>query len=181
MSKAKAMEKNIDILKEYLEYRDGYIYWKKSISDKIKVGKMAGHLNKMGYWVVAINKVLLSMHRVIWIIENGPIPDGMVIDHINNNPSDNRIENLRLATLMQNGFNRKVASKRSKLGLPGISFYKKLKKYVVRISCGGSQIYVGRYETLEEAIIECRIARNYYHGEFASRFYSQGNSESPKS
>ena len=42
------------------------------------------------------------MHRIVWTEHNGKIPDGMVIDHINGNPSDNRIENLQCITQKQN-------------------------------------------------------------------------------
>ena len=42
------------------------------------------------------------MNRIVWTQHNGPIPKGMIIDHINGNPSDNRIENLQCITQKQN-------------------------------------------------------------------------------
>lgn len=45
------------------------------------------------------------VHRDVWEKANGPIPDGMFIDHINGDPTDNRLENLRLATCSQNNMN----------------------------------------------------------------------------
>ena len=55
-----------------------------------------------GYRVVSIRngavKKQCRVHRVIWIAQNGVIPEGMVVDHINNDKLDNRIENLQLLT-----------------------------------------------------------------------------------
>mgnify|MGYP000515854851 FL=1 len=41
-------------------------------------------------------------HRIVWSEQHGKIPKGMVIDHINSNPLDNRIENLQCITQKQN-------------------------------------------------------------------------------
>ena len=48
----------------------------------------------------------IRLHRIIWEIANGPIPDGLEIDHINRNSLDNRLENLRLATRRQQCTNK---------------------------------------------------------------------------
>ena len=43
-----------------------------------------------------------SEHRVVWEKHNGPIPEGMTIDHINENIHDNRIENLQVMSIYDN-------------------------------------------------------------------------------
>lgn len=70
-----------------------------------KPKELAG-TNVSGYLVVSIRngatKLSCRVHRVVWISQNGVIPDGYVVDHINNNKQDNRIENLQLLTAAQN-------------------------------------------------------------------------------
>lgn len=59
-----------------------------------------------GYRVVSLRekqiKKQCKVHRVIWIAKHGVIPDGYVVDHINNNKLDNRIANLQLITSKEN-------------------------------------------------------------------------------
>jgi hypothetical protein len=59
-----------------------------------------------GYKVVSIRngktKMQCRVHRIVWIAEHGIIPDGYVIDHINNDKQDNRLCNLQLLTAAEN-------------------------------------------------------------------------------
>lgn len=59
-----------------------------------------------GYLVTTIanksTKMQCRLHRIVWISQHGIIPDGYVIDHINNNKTDNRISNLQLLTPEEN-------------------------------------------------------------------------------
>lgn len=68
-------------------------------------GRTAGTLDKEGYWAVQLKGKKLRCHRVVWELCNGPVPAGYVLDHINRMRSDNRIENLRLATVSDNNCN----------------------------------------------------------------------------
>ncbi|QLP02863.1 HNH endonuclease [Enterobacter hormaechei] len=75
--------------------------------NKRYAGKEAGTTRTDGYIAVEIVflKRKIKAHRIIWEMHNGPIPDGLVIDHINRNRSDNRLENLRVVTRRDNFLN----------------------------------------------------------------------------
>lgn len=103
------------------------------------------------------------IHRLIWIFHNGAIPDGLQVDHINADCTDNRIENLRLATASQNSSNRPRASKS---GYRGVSEHH-TGIYQARIKHHGRTIYIGIYMTEEEAAHAYDIKAKELHGEFA--------------
>lgn len=76
-------------------------------------GYLKHHLDKDGYLRYAIfsrkTTYNLRVHRVVWEIFNGKIPEGMTVDHIDGNKLNNNIENLQLLSPMENA--RKSNSK----------------------------------------------------------------------
>jgi hypothetical protein len=74
------------------------------------------------------------------------------VDHINGNRRDNRRSNLRIATRTQNNCNKHNLSRRNKSGKTGVSWDKKLKKWVVHITVNKKTMYVGVYAELNEAV-----------------------------
>lgn len=70
------------------------------------------------------------------------------VDHIDNNPKNNNLSNLRYATCRENSFNRKM-NKNNTSGYKGIQFYKN--KWRVLIKINGRATHVGMYTTIEEA------------------------------
>ncbi len=103
-----------------------------------------------------------QMHRLIM-----NFPKGLVVDHKNGNGLDNRKENLRLATHQQNTHNSKPYGKLKLKGITFISDPKRNQKYLVRININGKSIRIGRFYTLEEAIVAYNKAAIKFHGEFA--------------
>ena len=89
---------------------------------------------------------LVAVHRIIT-----KCPQGMCVDHINRNTLDNRKCNLRVCTQQENNNNRKVRCT-CKTGYPGIHIEKETGKYITRIIFDGVRYYIGKYNTLEEAI-----------------------------
>lgn len=72
------------------------------------------------YKTMRVGRVVKKVHRVVWEAANGPIPDGMQIDHINGNSFDNRLENLRLVTNRENSCNRGMRGD-NQSGVTGVS------------------------------------------------------------
>lgn len=67
-----------------------------------RTGRVIGSVMKDGYLMVNINKKGHRVHHLIYETFIGPIPVGMVIDHINHVTCDNRLENLRIVTQQAN-------------------------------------------------------------------------------
>jgi len=77
---------------------------------------------KSGGCMVQIQGKRIYTHRIVWELFNGPIPSGMVIDHLNRNNCDNRIENLKCKTLAENNRNATM-HERNKTGVTGVKYH----------------------------------------------------------
>lgn len=102
---------------------------------------------------------LIGLHREIM-----GDPEGMVVDHINGDPSDNRRENLRVCSQEENLRNRACA-KHNKLGIKGVFVHRG--RYRAQISVNGLRIHLGDFDTPELAQAAYVSAANKHHGEFA--------------
>lgn len=160
--------KDSTLTQEYLQsvflYSNGNLYWIKSHNKKIKIGKKAGTLTKSGYINICINKKFYRAHRLIFLHQNGFLPN--FIDHIDCNKSNNKIENLREATKSQNQCNRAITTL-NKSGVKNVSWSKDRKEWAVQISIKGKKKFIGRYKDLELADLVATEARDKYHGKFA--------------
>ena len=145
-----------DAIRELFEYRDGALYNRFTRGPRAVKGKVAGSINpSTGYWRISLNKKNYQLSRIIWTYHNGDIPQGMVIDHINRNPQDNRIENLRLSTYTQNEWNKQRR---------GCSFEKG--KWRARIKDHGKNIHLGLFDTKTEAVAAYKEYAALLHGEY---------------
>ena len=154
---------NQDLLCELFEYKDGHLYWKVN-KGRAKNGTKAGSIHNQGYLSVRINKKAYLLHRLIYLYHNGVLPE--FIDHINGNKLDNHIENLRPATLSQNGCNATL-SKRNTSGIKGVSWNKRYNKWEAYLNKNNKRTCIGKFSSLEEATKAVTEARNIYHKEFA--------------
>jgi hypothetical protein len=127
-----------------------------------KIQTNMGSVVSNGYVSVWFNGKNDYMHRVIWEFVNGPIPKGMVVDHINGVRSDNRISNLRLATPSQNAQNRHH-SKNNKSGVKGISYHQRDKKWHAHIGVNRQQLYLGSFKSASDAEAAYLKAAAEYH------------------
>ena len=152
-------------LNELFDYKDGHLIYKIKTSN-MHIGDVAGTINKLGYRRIEINSKAYGAHRLIWIMHNGDIETGLQIDHINQIKTDNRIENLRLATHSQNQSNR-PKQKDNKSGFKGVSWKRQHKKWVAQINHNNKKIHIGYFDTPELAHAAYIAATIKLQGEYA--------------
>ena len=107
MTKDEYIAVNIATGQIVVDCESGEIYTTKGPGGvRLKEPKKLDGSNVNGYKVVSIRngqtKMQCRVHRIVWIARNGVIPNGCVVDHINNDKTDNRICNLQLLTAEEN-------------------------------------------------------------------------------
>lgn len=162
-------ENDFTLSKEYLhqifDYKNGNIFWKIQCGS-VYVGKKAGGLrDPRGYKSVQINGNKYLLHRIIFMMFYGYTPK--FVDHIDGNPLNNRIENLRESTHSQNCFNRPKPVHNTS-GTKGVNWHKTAKKWEVRVMILGKRVHFGLFKSLELAELVAIEARDKYHGKFAN-------------
>lgn len=129
-----------------------------------KIGDVAGYKRKDGYISIRINKKLYLAHRLAWLYVYGEFPK-VGIDHIDGNPSNNSIQNLRNANQSQNCCNARLRTDNTS-GHKGVTWTHKILKWRAECYLSGKKYQIGYFYSLEEAV----KARNNFtmklHGEF---------------
>jgi len=150
---------------ELFRYCDGKLYWKSNANRRARIGDKAGSSNSDGYLRIELKGKKYMVHRIIYEMAYGSIPDLYQIDHVNGNRTDNRLDNLRLATLSQNKWN---SSKRkdNTSGFKGVSWDKHKQKWRAQINIFNKRKCSGYFSTKEEAYAARLAAEKIYHGEF---------------
>lgn len=123
-----------------------------------------GSANRKGYGVLRVSGRARYAHRFAWERANGPIPDGVVIDHACFERSCVNPDHLRLATPQQNVQSRSGAMPGR--GLPR-GVYRNGRRYVARVGHNGANLYLGTFDTSEEASRAAQTKRAILFGEFA--------------
>lgn len=149
-------------LKELLAYdlSTGWFFWK-ARRGVCRAGSRAGHLNGRGYRQILIEGKHHSEHRLAWLFVYGLFPDGL-IDHRNRVKDDNAIGNLREATHNQNGQNKKTLRN----GLKGATRHCH-GRWQSQIRVRGRVVYLGLFDSEEDAHAAYSAAARKHHGEFA--------------
>ena len=133
-----------------------------------RAGKPAGGLNKtIGRIQVRIqDRGLYLASRLAWLYVTGEWPEHE-IDHVNQDKTDDRFDNLRLASRIENMRNRKVHDD-SRSGFLGVRWRKHHRKWEARISIAGKTVWHAYAESAQEAAALRREAALLIHGEFAA-------------
>lgn len=105
--------------------------------------------NEWGYLSISIFRRKYPAHRVAWALHHGKWPDGE-IDHINRCPSDNRIENLRVVTSLENSRNKGDYSNNTS-GYRGVTLHKATGKWAAQIKINKRNIHLGLFSDPVEA------------------------------
>ena len=168
------MELTAEIARELLTYNPdtGKLFWKERPDNKLfnkvyagketftsitrrkksrEIGRLDGRLFNKTY----------AAHRISWLIYYGEWPKGQ-IDHINHDPTDNRIKNLRDVTASENNRNRTL-QKNNKVNFNGVFFDKQTSRYRAQIKIDGVKKCLGRYDTVKEAIAARKVADINYN------------------
>ena len=149
-------------LKSYLSYNSdtGLFTWLVSLSNRTKIGKIAGSIYLNGYVYVGLLGKQHRAHRLAWFYVNGTWPKDQ-IDHINRVKHDNRISNLRESTCRKNARNRSDNFNKE----VGVGHDKTSDRYIAKIRMNNKLIHLGVFEDLQSAIQarkEAEIRYNFY-------------------
>ena len=160
--KAKPIPESI---KDYFRYENGKLIRVKKTQANCKLGEV-GYPCSRGYLTIGFQGKKYFVHRVIWLIAKGEQPPSQ-LDHINNNITDNRIENLREATHTENMRNTRLR-KDSKSGVKGVFWLEKRKRWVAKINHNKKCVFLGNFKELADATQAVKEARQKLHEEFAN-------------
>lgn len=122
-----------------------------------RVGAPAGCHRPDGYVRIIVDGMIDYAHRWAWRIAVGPIPHGMEIDHIDHNPSNNALSNLRLVTRSGNRKNRSRDS-RNKSGINGVHWSENAQAWAVQIRSERKTTHIGYFDDLHAAAAARREA-----------------------
>lgn len=128
-------------------------------------GTTAGFTSKGGYVAIGFGGRRHPAHRLAWFYCYGVWPSGM-IDHINGDPQDNRIVNLREADDSLNQANRKLSPKTTS-GLKGVTWNKRCRKWQAAVKVRGKNYHLGLFVDPQEAHQAYLRAATKHFGEFA--------------
>jgi hypothetical protein len=145
-----------DLLRYLFQYEPdtGRLVWRNPRARNIRPGTEAGCVAEHGtktYRVVNIAKKIYLAHRVIWAMTYGAIGRDEIIDHIDQDGLNNRLQNMRIAGRRLNAVNARIQA-RNTSGVKGVTWCKTRERWLVQFVLDGKTIYRKRFTCLDEAI-----------------------------
>lgn len=144
------------------EPETGLFRWIARAARNTRIGAVAGRKAAGRYVDIGIDGRLIGAHRLAWMFVHGEIAEGHVIDHINGDPTDNRISNLRLATPSQNLQNRHRPGGANPV--VGVTWDKHRQRWRADIKIGSKCVTLGRFVSISEAMAAHSEAKRVHHG-----------------
>jgi len=148
----------------------GRVYWIDATKHHAPLnGKEAGSPRKNSrsgkiYWHVKVDSLPIKRSHLVFLFAHGRWPD-LQIDHINGDSLDDRIANLREATITQNAWNHNTRRKSSSTPM-GVRVTRS-GKYQARIAVNKKQIAIGIFDTPEMASQAYQQKRKEFFNEYA--------------
>ena len=159
----------VALVKELLRVDDaGNLFWLKDVAKNVKAGSQAGQISSLGYRTVTIQGKAYKAHRLVWVLAYGVWPEGM-LDHIDGDKANNTPANLRTATAVTNGQNRKLT--KGKTSLAG-AYLNKTGWWHSRIRVNKKVIHLGRFRSQEEAHAAYIAAKREHHTHHVEKNYA---------
>lgn len=161
----------VDLARQIIKYEPltGNFFWQIHITNtRKKPGDIAGCLSSnKKYWRINLFGQDIRAHRLAYYLYygNDPGPNN-IVDHIDGNSLNNKIDNLRIATESENSQNRKKGSNNT-TGFKGVYESGEISSpYWARINVEGKSIYLGSFKTKELAASAYKKASIEHHGNF---------------
>jgi hypothetical protein len=136
--------------------------------------RLNGYAINRGYLQVTLDGKKQLVHRLVYSAFNGSIPSALIIDHRDQNRTNNRLSNLRLATYSQNGANRRKKDGTSSR-FRGVSWFKRKRKWVASISPNYQSKHLGYFHDEIDAAIARDAAAIEAFGDFAQLNFPAGD------
>jgi hypothetical protein len=146
----------IEVFKNIPDYEDLYQVSNLGRVKSLKFGKeriLKAGVDGHGYLKVCLNKngkeKTKKVHQLVAIAFLNHIPNGhvLVVDHINNNRADNRLENLQIISQRENTSKEQRGSSK----YTGVSWYKSRNKWMAYININGKLKNLGLFNCEEDA------------------------------
>jgi hypothetical protein len=140
-------------IKEFFDYKNGKLYWKIKRSIRVSIGDLVGTIvayqeGHKGYYRTRIGNNFYYCHNLVWKLFHNYYPKK--IKFLNGDTLDYSIENIKEYDASEMLFANKKR-KDNKSGYKGVLFIKRSGKYIAAISKENKRIYLGTYNTPEEA------------------------------
>lgn len=131
--------------------------------------------NGHGHCTLSVGNKRTYAHRFAYELENGPIPPGLVIDHICRQPSCVNPDHLRAVTVKENSQNTKTPASNTS-GYKGVSWSREMKAWEAKVKYDGVDYRGGYFKTPEEAnekVVEMRSLLHTHSAEASDRLVAQ--------